>query len=145
MICGSIGLKTPWTRQDLNTAPETSRRERSRLPHDHLQHLPADKLHTRHLDDLHHHLTPQTGQAGKWVHILPPSPCIKILERVILPTLTEHLPVPNIQHGFRSNHSTVTTLHKFLEAVAGGFNERNPADRTLLVHQTGDASKKPSY
>ena len=60
-------------------------------------------------------------------------PGIKILERVLLPTLTEHLPVPDIQHGFRSNHSTVTALHEFSEAVAGGFNEKKPADRTLLV------------
>ena len=60
-------------------------------------------------------------------------PSIKILERVLLPTLTEHLPVPDIQHGFRSQHSTVTALHSFTEAIAGGFNEKKPANRTLLV------------
>ena len=27
-------------------------------------------------------------------------PAIKILERIILPSLTEHLPIPDIQHGF---------------------------------------------
>ena len=60
-------------------------------------------------------------------------PAIKIMERVLLPTLTTHLPIPDIQHGFRSKHSTVTALHEFVESVAGGFNEKKPANRTLLV------------
>ena len=60
-------------------------------------------------------------------------PSIKILERILLPTLTAHLPVPDIQHGFRAKHSTVSALHEFTEAVAAGFNERKPAHRTLLV------------
>ena len=55
------------------------------------------------------------------------------MERVLLPTLTTHLPIPDIQHGFRSKHSTVTALHEFVESVAGGFNEKKPANRTLLV------------
>ena len=60
-------------------------------------------------------------------------PGIKILERLILPTLKENLPVPDIQHGFRSQHSTVTALNDFTQHVAGGFNQRKPADRTLLL------------
>ena len=60
-------------------------------------------------------------------------PAIKILERILLPTLTDHLPIPDIQHGFRARHSTVTALHEFTEAIAGGFNKKKPADRTLLV------------
>ena len=47
-------------------------------------------------------------------------PAIKILERIILPTLTENLPVPDIQHGFRSQHSTVTALNDFNQSIAGG-------------------------
>ena len=30
-------------------------------------------------------------------------PAIKILERLILPIMTEHLPIPDFQHGFRKN------------------------------------------
>ena len=60
-------------------------------------------------------------------------PAIKILERLILPTLTEHLNVPDIQHGFRSEHSTVTALHDFNQAIAEGFNQKKPAHRTVLL------------
>ena len=38
-------------------------------------------------------------------------PTIKILERLILPTLQEHLEIPDHQHGFRAQHSTVCTKH----------------------------------
>ena len=60
-------------------------------------------------------------------------PAIKILERLLLPTLTEHLTVPDFQHGFRPEHSTVTALYDFNEAVAAGFNKEVPPDRTILV------------
>ena len=60
-------------------------------------------------------------------------PAIKILERLILPTLDEHLEVPSFQHGFRKNHSTVTALHDFNKAVTDGFNLNPPPDRTVLV------------
>ena len=60
-------------------------------------------------------------------------PAIKILERLILPTLTENLPIPDIQHGFRKNHSTVSALHDFSKAVSDGFNKRKPPDRTVLL------------
>ena len=43
-------------------------------------------------------------------------PAIKILERLILPTLTEHLPIPDHQHGFRKQHSTVTALNDLNQA-----------------------------
>ena len=60
-------------------------------------------------------------------------PAIKIMERLILPTLTQHLPVPDIQHGFRKDHSTVTALHEFNQQIAQGFNQRKPAHRTVLL------------
>ena len=60
-------------------------------------------------------------------------PAIKILERLLLPTLTQHLTVPDFQHGFRPEHSTVTALYDFNEAVATGFNKEAPPDRTILV------------
>ena len=60
-------------------------------------------------------------------------PAIKVLERILLPTLTSNLELPDFQHGFRSDHSTVTALYDFTEAVAQGFNKPLPPDRTILV------------
>ena len=60
-------------------------------------------------------------------------PSIKVLERLVLPALKEHLPVPDIQHGFREKHSTVTALHEFNQHVSDGFNQKKPAHRTVLL------------
>ena len=38
----------------------------------------------------------------------------KILERLLLPTLQEHLTDHKFQHGFRKNHSTVSALNKLI-------------------------------
>ena len=60
-------------------------------------------------------------------------PAIKILERLILPIMTEHLPIPDFQHGFRKNHSTITALNEFNDNVTNGFNKKIPPDRTVLL------------
>ena len=62
-------------------------------------------------------------------------PAIKILERLLLPTLTEKLEVPVFQHGFRKDHSTVTALNDFNLQVSNGFNEKRSTkpDRTVLL------------
>ncbi len=62
-------------------------------------------------------------------------PGIKILERLLLPTLTDNLDVPVFQHGFRKNHSTVSALNEFNNQVATGFNEKRSKrpDRTVLL------------
>ena len=60
-------------------------------------------------------------------------PSIKILERLILPTMQEKLPIPQFQHGFRAQHSTVTALLEFSEEISAGFNKKQPPDRTLLL------------
>ena len=60
-------------------------------------------------------------------------PAIKILERLILPSLNENLPIPDFQHGFRKNHSTVSALHDFNVDVTNGFNKKRPPNRTILV------------
>ena len=72
-----------------------------------------------------------TSTSYRPVSLLCPS--IKIFERLLLPTLTQHLPVPDIQHGFRKNHSTVSALSDFAIDIANGFNQPKPADRTLLL------------
>ena len=55
------------------------------------------------------------------------------MERLILPSLNEHLPVPDVQHGFRTKHSTVTALNDFNQAIAEGFNQKKPHNRTVLL------------
>ena len=60
-------------------------------------------------------------------------PAIKIFERLLLPSLQQSLPIPDFQHGFRPQHSTVTALLDFTEHVASGFNEKCPPKRTVLL------------
>jgi len=60
-------------------------------------------------------------------------PPIKILERLILPIMTEHLPVPEFQHGFRKDHSTLTALNEFNDDITNGFNKKAPPERTVLL------------
>ena len=60
-------------------------------------------------------------------------PAIKIMERLILPTMSEHLPVPEFQHGFRKDHSTITALNEFTDDITNGFNKKIPPDRTVLL------------
>ena len=55
------------------------------------------------------------------------------MERLILPTLNQNLKIPDFQHGFKAQHSTISALHDFSESIASGFNKKKPADRTLLV------------
>jgi hypothetical protein len=74
---------------------------------------------------------PTDSKSFRPVSILCPS--IKILERLVLPILDNHLQVPVYQHGFRKNHSTITALHDFNQDVCKGFNQNLPPDRTVLV------------
>lgn len=62
-------------------------------------------------------------------------PAIKILERLLLPTLNDKLDIPKFQHGFRKDHSTVTALNSFNDQVTNGFNKKKSAkpDRTVLL------------
>ncbi len=62
-------------------------------------------------------------------------PAIKILERLLLPTLTNNLNIPVFQHGFRKDHSTVTALNDFNIQISNGFNEKASIkpDRTVLL------------
>ena len=74
---------------------------------------------------------PQESNSYRPVSLL--CPAIKIMERLILPTLTDSLDIPVFQHGFRKNHSTVSALNDFNDQVANGFNKNRPPDRTVLL------------
>jgi hypothetical protein len=74
---------------------------------------------------------PQDSNSYRPVSLL--CPAIKILERLILPALSESLEIPVFQHGFRKNHSTVSALNDFNDQVASGFSKKRPPDRTVLL------------
>ena len=67
------------------------------------------------------------------------SPCIKTLEKLILPDLSEAVPNPDFQHGYRAGRSTITALIPLVTLICNGFCEKKPAIRTGTV--TIDISK----
>ena len=72
-----------------------------------------------------------TGKSYRPVLLL--SPLVKALETLLLPTLTEHLPMVDHQHGFQKGRSTTTALYEIEFHITRGLNKRKPVDRTVLV------------
>jgi len=60
-------------------------------------------------------------------------PTIKILEKLLLPILEQHLPNSNIQYGFRRGHSTTSALMELNSTISSGFNQKRPLCHTLLL------------
>ncbi|KAH7696225.1 hypothetical protein AAVH_36707, partial [Aphelenchoides avenae] len=60
-------------------------------------------------------------------------PAAKVLEALLLPSVTEHMRPASHQHGFRPLHSTTSALLEITSDVATGFSQRKPAERTVLV------------
>ena len=60
-------------------------------------------------------------------------PEFKVLERLLLPSLSASLRPNDNQHGFRSERSAVTALIPLVTTVTRGFNQRKPAARTGLL------------
>ena len=60
-------------------------------------------------------------------------PLSKLLERLLLPFLTDSLPSSPSQHGFKRRHSTVTALLPLVTCVARGFNQVKPPLRSAVV------------
>ena len=57
----------------------------------------------------------------------------KTLEKSFLPYITANIPNTPTQHGYKTQHSTVTELHTVNNAVAKGFNQMAPSARTITV------------
>ena len=55
------------------------------------------------------------------------------LEKSILPDITANIPNTPTQHGYKTQHSTVTALHTVSNTVAKGFNQMAPPARTITV------------
>jgi hypothetical protein len=61
------------------------------------------------------------------------SPAIKILERLLLPSIATALKTAPSQHRFRSICLTSTALLPQVAKISEGFNCKKPADRTVMV------------
>ena len=56
----------------------------------------------------------------------------KTLEKSLLPYITANIPNTPTQHGYKTQHSTVTALHTVNNAVAKGFNQMAPVREQSL-------------
>ena len=57
----------------------------------------------------------------------------KTLEKSLLPYITANIPNTPTQHGYKTQHSTLTALHTVKNTVAKGFNQMAPPARTITV------------
>ena len=55
------------------------------------------------------------------------------LEKSLLPYITANIPNTPMQHGYKTQHSTVMALHTLNNTVAKGFNQMAPHARTITV------------
>jgi hypothetical protein len=60
-------------------------------------------------------------------------PAIKILERSLLPIITQHLPLADHQHVFRLGYSTTSALTLLTTDIIYGLNQKKPAHRTIIA------------
>ena len=55
------------------------------------------------------------------------------LEKSLVPYITANIPNTPMQHGYKTQHSTVTALHPLNNTVAKGFYQMAPPVRTITV------------
>ena len=55
------------------------------------------------------------------------------LEKKLLLYITYNIPHISTQHGFKSNHSTITALHNKNNTIATGLNQNKPPERTITI------------
>ena len=72
-----------------------------------------------------------TGTSYRPISLL--SVIAKTLEKSLLPYITANIPNTPMQHGYKTQHSTVTALHTLNNTVAKGFNQMAPPARTITV------------
>ena len=74
--------------------------------------------------------------ASKGPSYLPVSllcPAVKILERLLLPSLKEHLSPASHQHSFQQHHSTTSALLPLVSRIADGMKQPKPPRRSAVV------------
>jgi hypothetical protein len=61
------------------------------------------------------------------------SPVVKILERLMLSALNNAFPLRSSHHGFTPDHSMIIALLPIVSQISEGFNQPEPASRTVVV------------
>ena len=74
---------------------------------------------------------PTLGTSYRPISLL--SPIAKTMEKVLLPHITSNITPVSHQHGFKTQHSTSTALHHLTNQITTGFNQKQPADHTIVV------------
>ena len=74
-----------------------------------------------------------TGKGTSYRPISLLSVTAKTLEKSLPPYITANIPNTPRQHGYKTQHSTVTALHTLNNTVAKGFNQMAPPARTITV------------
>ena len=74
---------------------------------------------------------PHQGSSYRPISLL--SPTAKLLEKIILPYITNNIPSIYHQHGFKTKHSTTTALHQLTNHITTGFNQKKPPYRTITI------------
>ena len=74
---------------------------------------------------------PHQGSSYRSISLL--SPTAKLLEKIILPYITNIIPSIYHQHGFKTKHSTTTALHQLTNHITTGFNQKKPPHRTITI------------
>ena len=98
---------------------------------------------------LNKNIIPHTWKLANIVHIPKPnkdtdkgtsyrpisllSVIAKILEKSLLPYITANIPNTPMQHGYKTQRSTVAALHTPNNTVAKGFNQMTPPARTITI------------
>ena len=75
--------------------------------------------------------SPDQGPSYRPISLLCPE--VKVLERLLLPTLSASLVSSPSQHGFKPRHSTTSALLPLTTNITRGFNSQKPAFRTGLL------------
>ena len=61
------------------------------------------------------------------------SPSAKVLEAILLPSISNSVKLAEHQHGFRKGRSTTTALQGLKSKIEKGLNQKKPVDRTVVV------------
>ena len=74
-----------------------------------------------------------TNKGTSYRHISLLSVIAYTLEKSLLPYITATIPNKPMQHGYKTQHNTVTALHTLNNTVAKGFNQMAPPARVITV------------
>ena len=69
----------------------------------------------------------------------------KTLEKSLLPYITANIPNTPMQHGYKTQHYTVTALHTLNNTVAKGFNQMAPPARTITRYEQSFRHNKHTH